>query len=207
APRLSLRRCRRRAGRVRHPHHRLRRRRAGAVAGGQPRPASVAALAVVDTADADPVAGGGAGAEGADDRAAIPQQGRRGSGFRWRGGAIVSDKAEPKAGPKAAGGGGVFLLVVLALAAFAVLIGLGTWQVQRLHWKEGLIAMIEARVASAPRPLAEIEALAAREGDVDYWPVSLSGTFRHEGERHFFATHRGQSGYFVYTPLALADGR
>jgi len=119
----------------------------------------------------------------------------------------VSDKAEPKAGPKAAGGGGVFLLVVLALAAFAVLIGLGTWQVQRLHWKEGLIAMIEARVASAPRPLAEIEALAAREGDVDYWPVSLSGTFRHEGERHFFATHRGQSGYFVYTPLALADGR
>lgn len=107
---------------------------------------------------------------------------------------------------KAAGGGAV-LLVALALAAFAVLIGLGTWQVKRLHWKEALIATIEARVAAAPRPLAEIEALAAREGDVDYWPVSLSGTFRHEGERHFFATHKGHSGYFVHTPLALADGR
>lgn len=104
-------------------------------------------------------------------------------------------------------GGGAVLLVTLALAAFAVLIGLGTWQVQRLHWKEGLIAMIEARVTSAPRPLAEIEALAAREGDVDYWPVSLSGTFHHEGERHFFATHKGNSGYFVHTPLQLADGR
>src|SRR5690606_20709124 len=140
--------------------------RTGAVAGGQPRPASVAALPAVDTADADPVAGGAAGAEGADDRAAIPQQGCRGAAFLRRGGAALSGKAEPKAGPNAAGGGGVFLLVVLALAAFAVLIGLGTWQVQRLHWKEGLIAMIEARVASAPRPLAEIEALAAREGDV-----------------------------------------
>ena len=109
--------------------------------------------------------------------------------------------------PAAGGRGGAALLVILALAAFAVLIGLGTWQVQRLHWKEGLIATIEARVASAPRPLAEIEALAAGGGDVDYWPVSLSGTFRHEGERHFFATHKGQSGYFVHTPLALDDGR
>jgi surfeit locus 1 family protein len=109
--------------------------------------------------------------------------------------------------PAAGGRGGAALLVILALAAFAVLIGLGTWQVQRLHWKEGLIATIEARVAAAPRPLAEIEALAAGEGDVDYWPVSLSGTFHHDGERHFFATHKGQSGYFVYTPLALDDGR
>lgn len=117
-----------------------------------------------------------------------------------------------QAEPKASGGGGTFLFVALALAAFAVLIGLGTWQVQRLHWKEGLIATIEARVASAPRPLAEIEAIAAQEGDtrrgdVDYWPVSLSGTFRHEGERHYFATHKGHSGYFVHTPLALDDGR
>lgn len=105
------------------------------------------------------------------------------------------------------GRGGAVLLVVLGLAAFAVLLALGTWQVQRLHWKEGLIATIDERIASAPRPLAEIEARLADAGDVDYWPVTVSGTFRHEGERHFFATHRGQSGYFVFTPLALGDGR
>ncbi|KAB2875537.1 MAG: SURF1 family protein [Bauldia sp.] len=105
------------------------------------------------------------------------------------------------------GRGGAVLLVILGLAAFAVLLALGTWQVQRLHWKEGLIATIDERIASAPRPLAEIEARLADAGDVDYWPVTVSGTFRHEGERHFFATHRGQSGYFVFTPLALGDGR
>jgi len=105
------------------------------------------------------------------------------------------------------GRGGAVLLVILGLAAFAVLLALGTWQVQRLHWKEGLIATIDERIASAPRPLAEIEARLADAGDVDYWPVTVSGTFRHDGERHFFATHRGQSGYFVFTPLALGDGR
>jgi surfeit locus 1 family protein len=32
-----------------------------------------------------------------------------------------------------------------ALVALAILLGLGTWQVQRMAWKEGLIAQIEAR--------------------------------------------------------------
>lgn len=102
---------------------------------------------------------------------------------------------------------GTALFVILGLAALAILLGLGTWQVQRLHWKQELIATIDARIASAPQPLAAIEARLAAAGDVDYWPVTLTGTFRHEGERHFFATHKGHSGYFVYTPLALDDGR
>ncbi len=98
-------------------------------------------------------------------------------------------------------------MALLGLAAFAVLIGLGTWQVQRLHWKEGLLATIEARTLALPRPLAEIEALYRSSGDVDYMPVTVSGTFHHAGERHFLATWNGQSGFFVYTPLELADGR
>lgn len=100
-----------------------------------------------------------------------------------------------------------WLVVVLGLAALLVLVGLGTWQVERLHWKEGLIARIEARISSPPRPLAEIEALYASTGDVDYMPVMAQGVFHHDGERHFLATHNGQSGFFVYTPLELADGR
>ncbi len=103
--------------------------------------------------------------------------------------------------------GGTLLLLVLGLAAFVMLVGLGTWQVQRLHWKEGLIATIDQRVASAPRPLAEIEALSAGQGDVEYRPVTATGVFRHEGERHFFSTHKGQSGYFLFTPMELEDGR
>lgn len=98
-------------------------------------------------------------------------------------------------------------LVIGSVAALVVLLILGTWQVQRLHWKEDLLATIAARVQSAPRPLAEIEALETETGDVDYWPARAEGTFVHGSERHFFATHQGGSGYYVYTPLRLDDGR
>lgn len=99
------------------------------------------------------------------------------------------------------------LLLLLSLAALAVLLALGTWQVQRLHWKQELIATIEARIGSDPRPLTDIQTRLTTVGDVDYWPVAVEGEFRHEGERHYFATHKGRSGYFVYTPLELDDGR
>jgi surfeit locus 1 family protein len=100
-----------------------------------------------------------------------------------------------------------WLALGLGLVAFVILVGLGTWQVQRLSWKEGLIASIEARVKSPPRPLSEVEDLYARTKDVDYTPVELSGRFLNDRESHFFATWKGESGFYVYTPLALDDGR
>jgi surfeit locus 1 family protein len=95
----------------------------------------------------------------------------------------------------------------LSALGFVLLVGLGTWQVLRLHQKEALIARIDERIHSAPLPLTRIEDLFAVAGDVDYWPVEVQGTFDHGKERHFLATHDGASGFFVYTPLMLADGR
>ena len=99
--------------------------------------------------------------------------------------------------------------LVAGLMALAVLIGLGTWQVQRLYWKNALLATISQRVASPPRPIGEIEriVLTSTLPDVDYYPVTVTGTFLHDGERHFFATWKGKTGFYVYTPLELADGR
>lgn len=94
-----------------------------------------------------------------------------------------------------------------SLLLLAILLGLGTWQVQRLHWKEGLLARVDERIHSEPVDLATIEALHARSGDIEYRPVSVEGTFRHAGERHYLATWKGQSGFYIYTPLHLADGR
>lgn len=102
---------------------------------------------------------------------------------------------------------GQVLMLVLGTIAFALLIALGSWQVQRLYWKEELIAQIAERTQSQPLPLSEMEVKYRATGDVDYWPVKLSGTFVHDGERHFFATWEGQSGFYVYTPLKLDDGR
>lgn len=99
------------------------------------------------------------------------------------------------------------LLLGLGLVLFVILLGLGTWQMQRLHWKEGLLQTIDQRTHSAPRQLADVEKEFDASGDVDYTPVTVSGTFLHSGERHFYATWDGDAGFNVYTPLALDDGR
>ncbi len=97
--------------------------------------------------------------------------------------------------------------VVLLIAAFAILLSLGTWQVERLNWKEALIATIAERRAAPPVPLAEIEAEQAAGQDIDYRTVTVTGTFDNARERHFLATWNGESGFYVFTPLTLADGR
>ena len=99
--------------------------------------------------------------------------------------------------------------LVGGVLAFIVLIGLGTWQMQRLYWKEALLAKIAERIAAPPMPLAEIEqkVLSNTLPDSDYFAVTATGTFRHEAERHFFATWKGETGFYVYTPLQLTDGR
>lgn len=102
---------------------------------------------------------------------------------------------------------GTGLLVAASLLALIVLLALGTWQVQRLAWKQGLIATIDQRIGSPATSVEDIQTRLTMTGDVEYWPVRLEGTFRHAGERHFFATHRGQSGYYIYTPLELSHGR
>jgi surfeit locus 1 family protein len=94
-----------------------------------------------------------------------------------------------------------------ALVAFVALIVLGTWQVERLHWKEELMATIEARRTSAPLELAEVERTFASTGDVAYQAMRVAGEFLHDKEQFFFATWKGDTGFYVYTPLRLADGR
>lgn len=99
-----------------------------------------------------------------------------------------------------------WILSILALGAFAILMGLGSWQVQRLEWKNNLIGAIDTRLAMPPVPLDEAVAAQLPIADQEYRPVTLSGTFQHQWERHFFATHKGATGYFVYTPLLRAAG-
>ncbi|KGF67740.1 cytochrome oxidase [Hoeflea sp. BAL378] len=97
--------------------------------------------------------------------------------------------------------------LVLLPVALAILVSLGTWQVKRLHWKEDLLASIEQRRHAEPLDVAGVEAELQAGRPVDYRAASASGTFLHDKERHFFATFEGQSGYYLYTPLQLADGR
>ncbi|WP_457582515.1 SURF1 family protein [Ensifer canadensis] len=99
---------------------------------------------------------------------------------------------------------GAFLLLA---TTFAILVSLGTWQMQRLHWKEGLLAAIAERRSAPPVTIGEIEKILAEGGDIDYRTVSVPGGFDHSKERHFFATYNGRTGYYIFTPLMLDDGR
>ena len=95
--------------------------------------------------------------------------------------------------------------LTFCLLGIALLLGLGTWQMERLHWKEGLIARIESRIHSTPESLAKIRALENETGDVDYRPVTVSGRFLHEGEAFILSTYDGQAGWNVFTPLLTGD--
>lgn len=93
-----------------------------------------------------------------------------------------------------------------AALGLAVLIGLGTWQVQRLHWKEGLIARIEARVKADPVSLDQALARWHDTGDVEYLRVRLQGRFLHEDEIHLYGLVNGEPGWRIVTPLVTPEG-
>jgi len=61
-------------------------------------------------------------------------------------------------------------LTLVTAIALAILIGLGFWQVARLHWKEGLLARVHALQSAPPRPLAEV--LGRPGADLDYTRVT-----------------------------------
>jgi surfeit locus 1 family protein len=61
-------------------------------------------------------------------------------------------------------------LTVATAIAFAILIGLGVWQLQRLKWKEGVLAHLSALQAAPARPL---EAVLRRGGDLNFTRVSF----------------------------------
>ncbi|GHD05957.1 SURF1-like protein [Tianweitania populi] len=100
-----------------------------------------------------------------------------------------------------------WIVGAFVLIAMAILLALGTWQMERLAWKEALMARITSQLSQPPVPLATVEAAQAAGDPIEYRPVTVSGTFLHDRERHFFATYEGQSGFYIYTPLRLADGR
>ena len=49
-----------------------------------------------------------------------------------------------------------WILTGLTAVAIVLLVGLGVWQVERLKWKEGLIAAADAAAAKPPAPLDQV---------------------------------------------------
>ncbi len=99
-------------------------------------------------------------------------------------------------------------LFLAAGVAVVILILLGTWQLQRLHWKQGIMIARQAAVAQTPLtlvPTGDVSEIAFRR-------LRLTGTYDPRIEFHLSgqsltdARGMGQAGWHVITPFTLADG-
>jgi surfeit locus 1 family protein len=99
----------------------------------------------------------------------------------------------------------VVLLAACALAC-AGFVALGVWQLQRLAWKEALVARVERNVNAVPMPAPGRADWAKVGAEDEYRRVKASGRFDFAHEVQVAATTELGSGYWVLTPLRTQDG-
>ncbi len=93
--------------------------------------------------------------------------------------------------------------VALGLSGCAVLIALGVWQMQRLQWKQGVLAQISEKIAAAPVALPA----ALSEVADEYRTVNVSGNLL-EQPIHVLTSQKPEGpGFRVIQPLMLSTGQ
>lgn len=93
--------------------------------------------------------------------------------------------------------------LIFGIVGTAILVSLGMWQLQRLNWKEGVIAQIDARIGDVPVALPD----AANEAFDEYLPVQVTGRFT-DREIDVLTSVKGVGpGYRVITAFQTEDGR
>jgi surfeit locus 1 family protein len=108
---------------------------------------------------------------------------------------------------------GVLAPSLFATAAFAVLIALGLWQMERKTWKEALLATLEERLSASPvalPPRTEWPRLTA--ADDEFVRVVFPAEFLNDKEALVYTTgsslrdNASGAGYWVFAPARLAGG-
>ena len=96
---------------------------------------------------------------------------------------------------------------IFTLVIGAFLVGLGIWQLERLAWKDAIVARIEGRTKAAPQPLPPPGTWdALKPDDYEYRRVTLAGRFENAKEAYILRASADGPVYHVLTPLALASG-
>ncbi len=107
---------------------------------------------------------------------------------------------------------------LFALAGFVVLLGLGTWQLERKAWKEGLIANLTRQLDAPPQPLPPPQSWATLDRSesefrrVTFRAEFLPGQGPSQREARLFTGGTSlrddikAPGYFVFAPARLPDG-
>jgi surfeit locus 1 family protein len=112
------------------------------------------------------------------------------------------------------GGRGLIGPAIVAACAFAVLVSLGVWQLQRKAWKEALIETMSQRAVARPIDLPAPAAWNALTPAADeFRRVKLRAQFVEDAKPAFAYTGGSalrddikSPGYFVFAPARLPDG-
>ncbi len=92
-------------------------------------------------------------------------------------------------------------LLIFSLAGLGVLLWLGTWQVQRLAWKQEVLSEIDSRIAAEPVPLPQ----QVSEDEDKYLPVTISGDME-PGEIHVLVSVKQVgAGYRIIQSFSTQD--
>jgi surfeit locus 1 family protein len=97
----------------------------------------------------------------------------------------------------------MFVPLLIGIAGAAVLVSLGMWQLQRLEWKEGVIAAIEARIGADP---VALPAAPDREAD-QYLPVRVAGDFIGNEIKVLVSVKGIGPGYRIVSAFLTEEGR
>jgi surfeit locus 1 family protein len=114
--------------------------------------------------------------------------------------------------------GRILFPALLTLCGLAVLLGLGTWQLERKAWKDSLIATLSERLDSTPQALPPRQTWQRLEpASTEFLRVAFRATFpaglapRNQHARLYTSGSALRDdikapGYFVFAPARLADG-
>jgi surfeit locus 1 family protein len=97
----------------------------------------------------------------------------------------------------------MILPLLFGLIGAAVLVGLGVWQLQRLDWKEKILAEIAARIAAPPVALPAAPDPAADR----YLPVSATGRFTGSALEVLVSRKQVGAGVRIIAAFETLDGR
>lgn len=97
----------------------------------------------------------------------------------------------------------MFFPILMGIVGCAILISLGLWQLQRMEWKEGVLATIEERMVAAPVALPP----QMTEAQDEYRAVTVEGHFTGDFIELLAGQKGASPGVRIIEAFATNDGR
>ncbi|MBL0942252.1 MAG: hypothetical protein IBJ00_05980, partial [Alphaproteobacteria bacterium] len=99
-------------------------------------------------------------------------------------------------------------ITLITLSIVLICLLLGFWQIQRLHWKEGLLSSLTESNLSSFEPIETVIAHYKNTVAPNLTKVRLKGVYRHDLEIKLIPrTLKGTSGAHLLTPFVFSSGK